>query len=312
MTTPNPGMSSRRMAYEALVSLAASGQLDDVSNALGPIASQVAVDQCTACEFGEASPNRVPWNGVNSPVALVGAFPTPVEAERGIADRDVLSSIVAEAGFQQPVAYLNMLGCAPSSFGQVPMGNAYLACGTHFGRQLNDSRAWIVIEVGTHAFMEFNASRSWSLGEVGKWRWRDSRLHTNIQDVGFLVGGKARDKALSSLRAAHDASMGWGIDAPPAYLNTNVGVLRPQQDTEQFNALWSKRGYVTVYSKVLQRNVVMYDPERHTPGSAKVKLPGGFGTPVWFTPDEVARVRHPADLQRIVALKDVLPVVVVG
>jgi uracil-DNA glycosylase family 4 len=251
---------------------------------------------------------------------FVGEAPGENEAKEGAPfvgrSGDILRSLIAEAGVSS-YALANTICCRPpfNDYELAVKANAPLACGPHLSLALNATRAWIVIAVGGKAAAEFGWHGSVSAA-VGKWRWSAGRLHTTIWHPSYLLrrGGLSSKEGrhnLEVLREANLASQGVGHYTPDApYTSQTASSIGSDGAVDMVRSALALSGYVPIHSRVLDANVVLYDPERIEPLSS-IKLPPGFGEPLYFTINELARLKHPDDVRRVAALKRVLPNVVV-
>lgn len=311
---PNPAMEARRTAYESLL---AAGVY---THPLPTLAVQRAVDTCTACPLSATTSSRVPWNGVSGRMALVGEAPGAQEEAQGLPfvgpSGKLLSSILEEAGFDEPVPILNTIGCRPprNDYGVAINNGAVEACRVHLDRQLDAAGAWVIVEVGGHAMRSFGNKSSVS-SQVGAFRWVQSRLHTTIFHPSYLlrIGRKpeAVQRCVNVLRHVRAVIDGISRKDPPL-LASAVPLLDPNQNAASFSEQWRKQGWVPVYSRAIERNVIVYDPLRVHPGHSSIKLPGGFGDPTYLTPDEIVRIRDAWWLRFVAELKDHIGFEVVG
>lgn len=302
----------RALTFRALVGAAASGA--DVTSSLTILGLQREVDLCNRCPLGDMTSGRVPWNGVPSTVALVGGPPGADEETEGVPfvgrAGEALSWMLSEAGFTSPLAMLHIIGCRPplDDLGVALSVGAVDACQVHLSSALERSGAWLVIEVGVAAHVAFTRVRPKEFKSVvGRWRWVDYRLHVAVPHPTF----GPESVTLSVIRTAFRASQGLTVDGvPPVSLSSSVSALDARENLDLFRAIWAKQGYVILWSHVLGRNVVVFDPARVRPGEPRVKVPPGEF--VWFSSEELARVRDRDTLCRLAALKAVLPFEVVA
>lgn len=307
----------RALTFDALVGAAASGE--DVTSSLTILGLQREVDLCNRCVLGVTS-GRVPWNGVTSTVALVGDAPNTYEVEEGLPSIwGNLSSMLDEAGFpDDPLAMLYTIGCRPPGGDFGLAGNAVAECRVHLSSALERSGAWLVVELGSIVHTTFTGYRPKMFGSVvGKWRWVDGRLHVPIYAPGWrkftMSSYRAPEytRSVEVLRSVFLASQGLTVDGvPPVSLSSSVSALDARENLDLFRAIWAKQGYVILWSRVLERNVVVFDRDRVSAGSPRVKVPPGEF--VWFSSEELARVRDRDTLCRLAALKAVLPFEVVA
>lgn len=313
---------ARRVRKETMVSLidaAVSGV--DVSSYIASASARVMVDECTDCALGEITPNHVPYEGGPSSIILIGEAPGAREAEEGRPfvgpSGKLLRSQIGEAGITL-FTLGNTIACRPplNDYGTAETLGAPAACRPHLDRALETSGAWIVISVGGRAASQFGWHGSVS-SAVGKWRWRGGRLHTTIWHPSYLLRrGVANShegrRNVEVLTDAHRASIGVSSRVPSApYTSQAAAVIGTDSTDDMVRSSLASAGYVPIYSKVLERNVVVYDPDRVTPMSS-ITLPPGFAEPIYFTVNELARLRRPIDVCRVAALKDVINVEVVG
>lgn len=288
----------------------------DVSSSLTIAAARVTVDDCQACSLGHVSPDRVPFSGGPSSIMLVGGYPTEEDADEGVPfvghTGDILRSLLTEAGVSS-FTLANTICCRPplNDYDLAVKANAPSVCRPHLTRALESSRAWIVIAVGEEAAAEFKTSA------VGKWHWSAGRLHTAIWHPSVVMdhGGLSSKRGLRNvavLEEAYRTSQGVGHYTPDApYTSQTASSIGSDGALDMVRSALAKTGYVPIHSRVLDANVVLYDPARVEPASS-IKLPPGFGDPLYFTVNEIARLKHPDDVRRVAALKTVLPMEVVA
>jgi len=319
MTQATDARDERRTIFEGLANAVANGA--DVSTHLAAASARVQVDDCNACPLGASLPNRVPYEGGSSSIMFVGEAPGAREAEEGrpFVGRSgiLLRSQIVEAGITE-FAIGNTICCRPpvNNYDTAIEAGAPDACRVHLDRALSISGAWIVVEVGGKAANQFGWFGSVS-SSVGKWRWRGGRLHTTIWHPAYLLrrgGAKSREARhnLDVLAEAYRATQGVGRYVPEVPYTTQVASTIGTSSTDDMvRTGLAKVGYVPIHSKVLGANVVIYDPDRISPMSS-IKLPPGFGVPIFFTVKELAILKRPVDVRRVAALKEVINVEVVA
>jgi len=321
MTLMSEFKEDRRKVMEALAKIAGHGV--DVSKPLAMAAARVQVDECHACPLGDETMARVPFEGGPSSIMFVGEAPgaREDEMEQPFVGRsgDLLNDLLTKAGMARVnVAVANTICCRPrtNDYEYAREVGAPDACRPHLTRALETSGAWIVISVGGKAAAEFDWHGTVGAA-VGKWRWRDGRLHTTIWHPSYLLrrGGmssKEADHNVEVLDEARRASQGMGRYTPKApFMGTVLSSIRADGSPDTVRNLLVKPGWAPLWSNVLSRNVILYNPDVVDMPS-RVHLPPGMDDPVWFTVDELARLKRYDDVRHVAALKDVLPLEVVG
>ena len=295
----------RRAAMVGLTTAAAAGA--DVSSMLAYTAAGIEVDECQACPLGLITPDRAPYSGGPlSSIMVLNDMPPSPEAE------DLLDAQLEAAGIGR-AATANVVCCAQplNDFNVAVQAGAPEACRPHLDRALALSGAWLVVEVGGNVASEFG----WhgNVGDaVGTWRWRAGRLHTTVWHPGYLIRmggpsssrGKENAGVLRAVRMVADGLADMIPDAP--YTSQVASSIGSDGGVDMVRSALTKSGYVPIHSHVLNASVVVYDPERVTPMSS-IKLPPGFNPMCFFTVNELARLKHPIDVQRVAALKAVMP-----
>lgn len=315
----------RRVRKEAMVGLVGAGAAGiDVSSHIASASARVMVDECMACPLGEKTPNRVPYEGGPGSIIFIGEAPGAREADEGRPfvgpSGKLLRAQIKEAGITE-FAVGNTIACRPpvNSYDTAIEVGAPDACRPHLDRAIETSGAWIVISVGGKAAAQFGWHGSVS-SAIGKWRWRANRLHTTIWHPSYLLRRGAKHPTDSHegrhvvevLTEAYRASQGVGYYTPPAsYTSQTAKTIGTSTTVDMVRATLMKVGYVAIYSKVLDRNVVVYDRNKITPMSS-IDLPSGFGNPLYFTVEELVRLKRPIDVCRVAAIKNVINVEVVG
>jgi len=323
MATNEKARRVRSDTLTSLVSAAATGA--DVSLMLSVAAARVMVDDCNDCQLGSLTPDRVPYEGGPSSMMLVGEAPGAQEAKEGRPfvgrSGSLLRSMLSTVGITE-YAVGNTIACRPPSndYEVAVQAGAPDACHPHLDRALDASGAWIVVAVGGKAAAQFGWLGTVS-SAVGRWRWVDGRLHTTIWHPSYILrrgGSKTREfrRNIEVLTEVHRATQGITRYVPtPLYDTVAASSIGVTASTSMVRQGLAKSGYVPVHSKVLDRNVVIYDRDRLTPGDEfkdEAKLPPGFNDALYFTVDELLRLKRPVDVQRVAALKDVINVEVVA
>jgi hypothetical protein len=178
---------------------------------------------------------------------------------------------------------------------------------------MESSHAWIVISAGGQAAREFG--HMGSVGSaVGAWSWKGGRLHTTIWHPSYVLrqGGMSSKHATRNIDVLNTAAItASGIDryVPAAPYNTNVlssiGRSDDADNRAKIAEALRRNGWVPIHSRVLDRDVIVYDAARHRVGEFKV--PPGMDNPVYLSVDELARLRSYDDVRRVAAFKDVMP-----
>lgn len=307
----------RRRALNGMIDLAMSGS--DVSSMIAPFASRVAVDECTRCPLSETA-TPVPWAGPLSSIILVGEAPGAEEDRVGVPfvgrSGELLSELLRYAGADRDaLAVTNTVACRPprNDYEFAQSVNAPDLCRPHLEAALVASHAWIVVSVGGKAAAEFG----WSGGvgrNVGEWRWKAGRLHTVIWHPAYLLrqGGMSSKEAkrnVDVLRTAREIAEGLPRNTPAApyddSMMSSLGAPARPEDALSMSELIRRNGWVPIRSAVLGRNVIVYDDARMVAG--EFNIPPGMGDVVYFTLDELARLRSHEEVRHIAAFKDVLP-----
>ena len=313
----NQRIAERRQAFEGLVAMAASGE--GVSSFIDIFASRVAVDECTLCPLSDtAAP--VPWAGQRSSIMLVGEAPGAEEDRIGVPfvgrSGEFLSQQLAIAGVDRStIAVTNTIACRPprNDYEFAESVHAPILCRAHLNAALAASHAWIVVSVGGKAAAEFG----WSGGvgrNVGRWMWKGGRLHTAIWHPAYLLrqGGMSSKEAkrnIDTLRTAREIAEGLPRNTPAApydpSMMSSIGAPPRSDDALSMGELIRRNGWVPIRSAVLDRNVIVYDDARLVAG--EFNIPPGMGDVVYFTLDELARLKTHDEVRHIAAFKDVLP-----
>ena len=307
----------RRASLDGLVAVAATGV--DVSSSIATFASRIAVDECNRCPLIKSA-TPVPWSGPASSIMIVGEAPGAEEDRLGVPfvgrSGAILDEMLERAELpREKVAVANTIGCRPprNNYEFAREVGAPDACRPHLEAAMEASHAWIVISAGGQAAREFG--HMGSVGSaVGAWRWKGGRLHTTIWHPAYVLrqGGMSSPEATRNIGVLNTAAItASGIDryVPAAPYDTNILSSLGRSDDADNRAKIAealrRNGWVPIHSRVLDRDMIVYDAARHRVGEFKV--PPGMADPVYLSVDELARLRSYDDVRRIAAFKDVMP-----
>ena len=311
-----PRVSGRRVVLDALIDVALQGK---TSSLLPVYASRVAVDECTDCPLRDALPysKPVPWSGPMSSIMIVGEAPGADEDRMGFPfvgrAGQMLSDLLAIAGADRSkIAFANTVSCRPprNRYEFAREVGAVDACRHHLEAALDASHAWIVVSAGGQAAREFG--HVGTVGSaVGKWQWKAGRLHVAIWHPAYVLrqGGLSSSEAVRNINVLETAVLtASGIDryVPAAPFDGRLLSSIGEHERDAIRQGLQRAGWVPIWSRVLDRNVVVYDTTRHeTP--AEFNVPPGLADPLYLSLDELARLRSHDDVRRIAAFKDAWP-----